>query len=152
MRPRLVITALSSALLTLPVAQATWDLVTPKEDARDRAAPHRPGPADVAAPPLIQLLRPDISKPINNPTTIEVRFSAGSSAAVDMRIFKATYDWLGIDITNRLLAHAKMTPDTLLAKNVDLPPGEHSVTLSIANTAGKTTSQTFRFSVARQSK
>jgi len=150
MRSRLMITALSFALLALPtVAQTTWDLVSPQQEARDRVAPHRPGPVNLPAPPLIQLLRPDISRPISNPTTIEVQFSAGSGPAIDMRTFKATYGWLGINITNRLLAHARMTPNTLLAKNVDLPLGQHSVTLSIANTAGKAASRTFRFSVAR---
>jgi hypothetical protein len=104
---------------------------------------------DLPAPPLIKLLRPDISKPINNPITIVVRFGAGSGVAVDMRTLEATYGWLWIDITNRLLAHAKKTPDTLVAENVDLPLGEHKVTLSIANTSGKTASRTFRFSVAR---
>ena len=150
MRPRLVTTALSFTLLTLPtVAQTTWDLLTPEEEARDNAAPHLPGPADLPGPPQIQLLRPDIAKPINNPTTIEVRFSAGPGAAINMQTFKATYGWLGINITNRLLAHAKKTPNTLLANNVDLPPGDHKVTLSIANTSGKTASRTFRLSVAQ---
>jgi hypothetical protein len=150
MRSRLVIAALSFAFLALPiVAQTPWNLVTPQEDARDHAAPHRPGPANRPGPPLIQLLRPNLSKPITNPTTIELRFIAGSGPAIDMRTFKATYGWLGINITNRLLAHAKKTQDTLLAQNVDLPPGNHSVTISIANTSGKTASQTFRFSVAR---
>ena len=149
MRPRLVITALSFVLLALPTIAQAWDLVTPAEDARDNAAPHRPGPADLPGPPLIQLLRPDISRPVSNPTTIEVRFSAGSGEAIDMRSFRATYGWLGINITSRLLAHAQKTPNTLLASNVDLPPGDHRVTLSIANMSGKRASQTFRFSVAR---
>jgi hypothetical protein len=98
---------------------------------------------------VIQLLRPDISKPINNPITIEVRFSAGSGTAIDMRTLKATYGWLGINITSRLLAHAKRTPNTLMAENVDLPIGDHRVRVSIANMSGKTASKTFRFSVAR---
>jgi hypothetical protein len=86
---------------------------------------------------------------ISNPTTIEVRFGAGSGAAIDMRSFRATYGWLGINITNRLLEHATKTSDTLLAENVDLPAGSHRVTLSIANMLGKRASRTFRFSVAR---
>jgi hypothetical protein len=151
MRPTLTVTALSFALLTLPtVAQTTWDLVTPEEEARDNVAPHLSGPADLPAPPLIHLRRPDISRPVNNPTTIELQFSAGPGSAVDMRTFRATYGWLGINITSRLLEHAKKTtPDTLLAENVDLPLGDHKVTVSIANASGKMASQTFRFSVAR---
>jgi hypothetical protein len=150
MRQRLAVATFSLVLLALPSgAQAGWNLITPEEDARDRAAPRVPGPSDLPAPPVIELLRPDVSRPIQNPVTIEVRFSPGSGPAVDMRTFRAAYGWLGINITNRLLEHATKLPDGLLAENVDLPPGDHRVTVSIANTSGKTASQTFRFSVAR---
>lgn len=150
MTSRLVVTGVGFALMALATAaQTTWDLVTTDEEARDRAASHVPGPADLPAPPAIELLRPDISRPISNPTTIEVRFSPGSGAPVDMGTFRATYGWLGINITNRLLEHAKKTPDTLLAEAVDLPSGDHKVTISIANMVGKTASRTFHFSVAQ---
>jgi hypothetical protein len=150
MPPRLAVIGIGFALLAFATsAQTTWDLVTADEEARDRAAPHVSGPADLPAPPVIELLRPDISRPVSNPTTIEVRFSAGSGAPVDMRTFKATYGWLGINITSKLLAHAKKTSDTLLAEAVDLPSGNHKVTLSIANSTGKTASRTFHFSIVQ---
>jgi hypothetical protein len=150
MSARVAIIALSLALATFPsVAQKSWNLVTPEEDARDRSAPHVPGPPDLPPPPAIDLLRPDISKPVRNPVTIDVRFSAGPGRAIDMRTFRATYGWLGIDITRRLLEHAIKTPNSLSAKNVNLPPGDHRVTLSIADTFGKAASRTFRFSVAQ---
>lgn len=66
-----------------------------------------------------------------------------------MSTFSATYGWLGLDITQRLLEHGVATPNGLSAANVELPAGDHRVTLSIADTAGKTASRTFRFSVAR---
>jgi hypothetical protein len=66
-----------------------------------------------------------------------------------MGSFRATYGWLGINITRRLLEHAVTTPNSLSAENVNLPRGNHRVTLSIADTSGKTASQTFRFSVAQ---
>jgi hypothetical protein len=116
---------------------------------RDSAAPHIPGPPDLPPPPAIDLLRPDLAKPIRNPVTIEVRFSVGLGRAIDMQTFRATYGWLGINITGRLLEHAMMTPNGLAAENVDLPPGDHKVTLSIADTFGKIASRTFRFSVAQ---
>jgi hypothetical protein len=78
-----------------------------------------------------------------------VRFRAGANHAIDMRTFNATYGRLGINITSRLLEHAATTPDGLSAENVELPTGNHRVTLSIADTSGKTASRTFRFSVAR---
>jgi hypothetical protein len=66
-----------------------------------------------------------------------------------MRTLSATYGWLGINITQRLLDHAVKTPNGLAADNVELPPGDHRVTLSIADMSGKTASRTFRFSVSR---
>lgn len=144
------VTALSLALTTLPsVAQRDWDLVTPEEETRDRTAPRVPGPPDLPPPPVIDLRRPDLSKPIRNPVTIELLFSAGPGRTIDMRTFKATYGWLGINITSRLLQHAVTKPNGLSAENVDLPPGDHKVTVSIADTLGKTASRTFRFSVAQ---
>lgn len=66
-----------------------------------------------------------------------------------MRTFNARYGWLGIDITRRLLDHAATTANGLVAADVELPLGSHRVTLSIADTSGKSASRTFRFSVVR---
>ena len=151
MTSKLAITGLTLALLALPpVAQAQWDLITPEEDARDRAAPRLPDPSDLPAPPVIELVRPaDISKPVQNPIAIELRFASGSGPAIDMSSFRATYGWLGINITSRLLEHATKLPDSLVAENVDLPVGDHRVTISIANTLGKRASKTFQLSIVQ---
>jgi hypothetical protein len=93
-------------------------------------------------------VRPDISRPINNPVTIEVQFTPGPGSSVDMTSFNATYGRLGINITRRLLDHAVAGPSGLAATDVELPSGDHRVTLSIADTAGRTASKTIRFSVA----
>jgi hypothetical protein len=150
MRVAVAAIALSLALTAFPaVGQSPWGLVTPEEDARDRAAPHVPAPPDLPPPPVIDLLRPDLSRHIQNPVTIEVRFSAGPGRAIDMGSFRANYGWLGINITSRILEHAATTPNGLSAENVVLPAGDHRVTFSIADTTGKTASRTFRFSVAQ---
>jgi hypothetical protein len=124
-------------------------LITPEEEQRDNAAPQVPPPPDRPPPPTIALVQPDISQPIRNPATIEVQFTPAPGTAVDMNSFKATYGRLGIDITRRLLDHAVATPTGLLATDVELPSGNHRVTLSIADTAGRTASKTFHLSVAR---
>jgi hypothetical protein len=145
-----VIAALGFAQPTLPcIAQTPWTLITPDEDARDRVAPHVAAPPDTPPPPRIDLLRPDISRSLQNPVTIEVRFSAGPGREIAMQSFRAIYGWLGINITNRLLQHAVKGPNSLSAANVNLPVGDHRITLSIADNTGKTASRTFRFSVVR---
>lgn len=144
------IAAVGFALRAVPcAAQSPWALVTPQEDARDRAAPRVPAPPDTPPPPRIDVVRPDFSRPLQNPVTIEVRFSAGPGRAIAMQSFRATYGWLGINITNRLLQHAVKGPDSLSAANVNLPTGSHRITLSIADNVGKRGSRTFQFSVAR---
>jgi hypothetical protein len=149
MRARILFVPLALALATFPVKARAWRLITPDEEARDSAAPEGPAPVDLPPPPTIDLLRPDISAPVRNPVTIEVRFRAGANHAIDMRTFSATYGRLGLNITSRLLEHAVTTSDGLSAENVELPTGSHRVTLSIADTSGKTASRTFRFSVVR---
>jgi len=149
-RVTVILAALGFALAAVPVrAQPTWRLITPEEEARDDIAPHVPAPPDQPAPPTIDLLRPDISQPIQNPVTIEVRFEPGPGNMIDMDSFRATYGWLGINITRRLLAHAELISNGLIAHDVELPSGSHRVTLSIADTAGKRASRTFNLSVSR---
>lgn len=133
----------------LPAQTMAWRLITPDEERRENAAPQTPAPPDRLPPPTIELVRPDISQPIQNPVTIEVRFTPGPGSSVDMATLSATYGRLGFNITRRLLDHATTTPNGLSATDVELPAGTHRVTLSIADTSGRTASTTFRFSVAR---
>jgi hypothetical protein len=145
-----LIVTLGLGLLPLPsIAQTPWTLVAPGEDARDRAAPHLPAPPDLPPPPTINLLQPDLSRPLRNPVTIEVHFGAGPGRTIDMQSFKATYGWLGLNITSRLLEHSVSGPASLTADNVNLPLGNHRVTISIADSYGKVASRTFEFSVAQ---
>ena len=149
MRARVLFIPLGLALSIFPMKARAWPLITADEEARDSAAPEALAPADLPPPPAIDLVRPDISGPVRNPVTIEVRFKAGANHPIDMRTFNATYGRLGINITGRLLEHAATTLDGLSAENVELPTGSHRVTLSIADTSGKTASRTFRFSVVQ---
>jgi hypothetical protein len=147
---RLLLIALCCLPAALPAAaQSTWKLINPEEEARDNAAPRAPAPADLPPPPTITLVRPDISRPIQNPVTVEVQFGAGPGQTIDMSTFNATYGWLGINITQRLLEHAVKMPNSVSAANVELPAGEHRVTLSIADTSGKRASRTFSFNVSK---
>jgi hypothetical protein len=143
-------------LLALPPisrAQAVegWDLITLEEETRDNAAPHVSQPAPQAVPhsPVIDVRQPNLARPIFNPTTINVQFRAAHGAIIVMSTFRATYGWLGIDITARLLEHATKTANSLSAQNVDLPVGDHKITVTIADNHGRTGSRVLRMSVAQ---
>jgi hypothetical protein len=147
-------TAFAFALPVLAGAQAArgeWPRITPEEETRDAAAPHVAQPTPRAAPgaPRIVVRQPIISRPIHNPTAIDVRFRAAPGATIKMSTFRAKYGWLEIDITARLLEHATETADSLSAKNVDLPLGDHSITVSISDSAGRTGSRALRLSVVK---
>ena len=105
-----------------------------------RAVPHSP---------VIDVRQPSLSRPIYNPTSIYVQFRAAHGATIVMSTFRATYGWLGIDITARLMEHATKTANSLSAQNVDLPVGDHKITVSIADNHGRTGSRVLRMSVAQ---
>jgi len=44
-----------------------WRLITREEEQRDKEAPDAPAQPDRPPPPIITLVRPDISRPIRNP-------------------------------------------------------------------------------------
>jgi len=69
------------------IADQPWTLINPDEEAREGVAPQVPASPDLPPPPTIDLVRPDISRPISNPATIEVRFDPGPGQSIDMRTF-----------------------------------------------------------------
>jgi hypothetical protein len=142
-----------SALQPISRAHAVegWDLITPEEETRENAAPHVSQPTLRAVPhsPVIDVRQPDLSRPIFNPTTINVQFRAAHGSTIVISTFRATYGWLGIDITARLLEHATKTANSLFAQNVDLPVGDHKITVTIVDNHGRTGSRVLRMSVAQ---
>jgi hypothetical protein len=131
-------------------ATSDWTLLTPDDVARSLAAPHNPRltRALQIGAPAIEIVEPDEIKPIASPITIRLSFTAFGGAAIDVTRFRATYGWLELDITERLLRHAQLTAAGLTADHAEIPPGHHSVTLTIADTMHRSTSRTFEFTVA----
>ena len=129
-------------LLGLPAVQAIgaeWQLVTPVEDARDDAAPHVPQSASpaVSGAPVITVKQPDVSYPLHNPMTFDIQFTAAPGATINLPTFQARYGWLGINITSRLLQHSTRTPNGLFAADVEVPTGNHRISVSIADNLGR---------------
>jgi hypothetical protein len=142
MHRRLGIAILAFALPLLPGKRAIaagWPLVTPQQEARDNAAPHLPQPAKpaVQGTPVITVKQPDISHVLRNPTTFDIQFRAAPGATINLSTFQAKYGWLGINITSRLLGHATRTRSGLFAAEVNVPKGNHRISLSIADNLGR---------------
>jgi hypothetical protein len=138
MQRRTLIAGLAITTLGLPAPSAmAWDLVSPEEERQE----------DVITPPTIEVIRPDPAKPISGPVTIQLAFRTQPSASIVPSTFEATYGFLGLDITARLLQHATLTPQGITAEDVSIPSGRHSITLSIADTLGRIAKRTFQVTV-----
>jgi hypothetical protein len=110
---------------------AAWELVTRGEFKRGSTAPHNQVARAAAQPgaPTITLEEPNPKQRITPPVTIRVTFRAQNGATIDPRTFRATYGWLGIDITHHIVANAQLSASGLVAKNASVPAGSYRVTL-----------------------
>lgn len=142
--------ALAACLLGAAAAMAqTGMLVTEEEVKASAAAPELPVPRSTQLPgaPRIELLSPDLNKPVAAPTNIELRFTGSAPAEPRPESFKAMYGAFRIDITQRLLKVARVTKDGISVSGADLPPGKHQLTLTLTDTLGRQTQQVLSFVV-----
>src|SRR5690348_14588031 len=128
---------------------SAWPLVTGQQLRRENAAPHHqttPSTARSGAP-TIRIEEPDTARPIRSPVRIRVSFQAAANARIAVNTFRVRYGFLGLDITNRILAHARPTPSGISEEDADLPRGRHRVTVQIADNLGRVGSQSVDFTV-----
>jgi len=97
--------------------------------------------------PRIELLSPDVKKPISVPTKIEVKFSGNPPAEPKPETFKALYGAFKIDITQRLLGVAKVTKEGIQVSDASLPSGKHQLLLSLTDSLGREAQQVVSFTV-----
>ena len=147
---RTVILGLLALTYARPGRAAGWALISADEFERDRNAPHFRGgfaSAPQSGAPIIEVDQPDDTKPLKAPLTIRLRFRPQGTASIDLSSFRATYGWLGIDITSRILDHAQVNASGLVASNAEIPAGHHKVTLQIADNMHRLGARTFEFTV-----
>lgn len=87
--------------------------------------------------PKIHIAQPKANTPTRSPLEIMIRFSPGK-APIDLSTFKVTLvKWVNIDITEHLEKY--VTPEGVHIEKVDLPPGDHTVRLTLADREGHVT-------------
>lgn len=128
---------------------AAWTLITNEELARELAAPRLEKSNATIQPgaPMIEVEQPDETKPIKPPVTIRLRFLPQGNSKIDLASFRATYGWLALDITKRILEHAEVAESGLLVNNADISPGNYKITLQIADDLHRVGSRAFEFTV-----
>jgi hypothetical protein len=126
-----------------------WPLITRQEARRENAAPHEQGraPTPRSDTPAIRIEEPDLTRPVRLPVNIRIRFQAATNARIDVSTLRVRYGFLGIDVTRRILAHARPTPAGVFVEDAELPKGRHRVTIQIADNMGRSGSQSFDFNV-----
>jgi len=130
----------------------SWFLITEDEFQRERLAPPTqsapPSATRTLAPsPTITVEQPDTTKPIKSPVTIRASFHPHGGATIVLTSFKVTYGSLGIDITSRIVTHAKLNESGISAENAQLPSGHHKIAVQIADDKGRVGIESFEFTV-----
>jgi hypothetical protein len=131
---------------------AAWELVTREEFKRESTAPHNKAAHAAARPgaPIITVEEPNPRRRITPPVTVRVTFRPQDGATIDPRTFRATYGWLGIDITHHIVANAKLSASGLVAKNASVPAGSYRVTLRVADNRHRVGTRTVEFTVHKR--
>jgi hypothetical protein len=99
-----------------------WKLVT-EDELTDETRALQP-----RSSPRIDVIEPDQKETIVSPVNIRLRFVPAGSKIMPGS-FKAWFGWLEIDITSRLLEHAKIDASGLSAENAEIPAGQYRIKL-----------------------
>lgn len=142
------------SLLCAHVVAQPLMLLTDEDVAREAAAPLSIRPAKTRAfgkssdAPKIQVLSPNIAKAaFTSPLPIDLRFASNPDAEIDPASFKASYGFLNIDITNRIIQSVKVTKNGFTVPEASLPKGSHRLTLQVADTKGRQGEMELKFTV-----
>ena len=96
---------------------------------------------------MIEVLTPDARKTVKSPVDISVHFSPGPGATIVLDSLRVSYGLIGLDVTARIRQSASVTEQGIQAPAAALPAGSHSMSIEIADSAGRKTRQAFKFRV-----
>ena len=97
--------------------------------------------------PLIEVVQPQVLSGVRPPVPVELRFVARPGSQIDPGTLKVRYGMMGIDLTDRIRKGASVTPDGLRADKVDIPNGDHRLTVRIADSGGHVGEKEIRIKV-----
>lgn len=128
--------AMPSLAQTGSKARGAW-LITAAEWHQERATPAPPSPRFSPNPgaPRLELLQPKPGpETLASPFDIQLRWNAEGEARIEPQTLRIRYGWMGLDITQRVLAQAEVTAEGLRIRKAALPSGEHKLAVEIADT------------------
>lgn len=98
--------------------------------------------------PAIEIVRPVVKEgKVASPVAIEVRFKPVAGKSIDPGSFKLYYGAFKIDVTDRLLKTAKVTPYGFSIDKVDIPTGSHRLVMRVGDDTGAVGIKEIKFAV-----
>ena len=98
--------------------------------------------------PAIEIVRPVVKEgKVASPVAIEVRFKPVAGKTIDPASFKLYYGAFKIDVTDRLLKTAKVTPTGFSIDKVDIPSGSHRLVMRVGDDTGAVGIKEIKFTV-----
>ena len=129
-------------------AQSTF-LVSEEEMVKSNANKTFFYPKTVVSPdaPKIELVSPKLDSTISSPTQIQLKFLPKTPATTKPETFRILYGTFQIDITDRLLKVATVTPEGINVPDAKLPNGRHKLVLNVQDSDGRVGSRLIEFEI-----
>lgn len=137
-----------SALVSLVVlGPLTWSTVAqagPLITAKEAALPPAVGALatrGISRGPAIKVLSPEPETPVKGPFNLKLNFEARGGEKIDASSVKVVYlKTPFVDLTPRL--QSAISPSGIDLQQAEIPPGEHSLRVSVKDGAGRETHST----------
>ena len=97
--------------------------------------------------PKIELISPKLDSTISSPTQIELKFLPKNPATTKPETFRILYGTFQIDITERSLKVATVTPQGINVPEAKLPNGKHKLVLNVQDSDGRVGSRLIEFEI-----
>jgi len=144
---RVFMIRLQHASATTADADTRGWIVTPDEASQPATRQLVPSASDPEGP-KIEVRVPGEVKEVTMPVKIDVAFEPRDGAKIDFKTLKITYlKMFNIDITDRMKPY--LTPTGIFSDNAKLPPGDHSIEISLQDDSGRRTVERFNFKVLK---
>lgn len=129
-------------------AQTTF-LVSEEEMVKSNANKTFFYPKTVVSPdaPKIELVSPKLDSTVSSPTQIQLKFLPKTPATTKPETFRILYGTFQIDITERLLKVATVTPQGINVPEAKLPNGKHKLVLNVQDSDGRMGSRLIEFEI-----
>jgi hypothetical protein len=97
--------------------------------------------------PRVEIVSPSVSVRLKSPIQVQAGFVSTPPATIRTESFKVLYGAFQIDITQRLLAVAKISPHGINVQEAKLPSGRHKLHLLLEDSMGRQGRQIIEFDI-----